>query len=55
MNSFDALRIARLDHLAEGGGFRADPRYGGLPVRPDPREQDRADRRRAASDAYARG
>lgn len=55
MNSFDAPRIARLDHLAEGGGFRADPRYGALPARPDPREQDRADWQLAASDAHARG
>ena len=48
-------RLARLDTLAGSGGFRADPRYGGPPPRPDPRDEELAQRQRIESEAFARG
>ncbi len=51
----DRPRLARLDALADSGGFRADPRYGGPPPRPDPRDEEKAERQRIEDEAFARG
>lgn len=48
-------RLARLGTLAGSSGFRANPRYGGPPPRPDPREQELAERQRIEDEAFARG
>ncbi len=48
-------RLARLGTLADSGGFRADPRYGGASASPDPRGEELAERQRIENDAFARG
>lgn len=44
-----------MDTLAEGGGFRADPRYGGLPASRDARKEEQAEYQRIANEAFSRG
>ena len=52
---FDRPRLARLGTLPDSGGFRADPRYGGAPVQPDPRGAELAERQEIETEACARG